>query len=115
MAPFFPRELKVEMVYTMGFPTDPIDERLAPMERFLGLIFRAQRSRSGRMDALGDHRIGRYHHPNWLFPVSSAAIAAISSAVSPNPNTSRFSRMRRASADFGMTGMPRCTRKRRPT
>lgn len=39
---YFPRELKVGMLYSMGFPADPIDERLAPMERFLGLIFRTQ-------------------------------------------------------------------------
>ena len=39
---YFPRELRVGMVYTMGFPADPIDERLAPMERFLGQIFRTQ-------------------------------------------------------------------------
>lgn len=39
---YFPRELKVGMLYTMGFPADPIDERLAPMERFLGLVFRTQ-------------------------------------------------------------------------
>ncbi|MBQ9043092.1 MAG: flavodoxin family protein [Eggerthellaceae bacterium] len=39
---YFPRKLMVGMVYTMGYPQDPINERLAPMERFLGLIFRTQ-------------------------------------------------------------------------
>ena len=39
---YFPRELKVGFIYTMGYPQDPINERLAPMERFAGLIFRTQ-------------------------------------------------------------------------
>ncbi|MBQ9000658.1 MAG: flavodoxin family protein [Eggerthellaceae bacterium] len=39
---YFPRELKVGMLYSMGIPADPIDERLAPMERFLGQVFRMQ-------------------------------------------------------------------------
>ena len=39
---YFPRELKVGIIYTMGYPQDPIDERLAPMERFLGQVFRTQ-------------------------------------------------------------------------
>ena len=42
-------------------------------------------------------------------------IAAISVLVSLKLKTLRFSRMRRGSADFGMTGIPRWTSQRKPT
>lgn len=38
---YFPRPLRTALVCTMGFPQDPIDDRLAPTARFLSQIFRA--------------------------------------------------------------------------